>query len=181
MYKIYQFNPVKVFAQWEIASFLVSKYQMNSTNLQSIEPIIASDGTITYQSTAGVAAAIVALEGTAAAMGTVAVVAHRDHAKRCIETSVAVGMNAFAVEGGTLPVNYDPLSGQPWTRNRELYVFYDCTPRYGPKSERSLPKRTPTAKTHLPFLKHPIKSCQHAANFSFPHQPQQRYPPLQQH
>ncbi|MGA9918180.1 MAG: hypothetical protein WA766_10350 [Candidatus Acidiferrales bacterium] len=125
VHQIYQLKPVKVFAQWEIASFLVSKYQMNSTNLYAVEPIIASDGTITYLSTAGVASAIVAVEGTAAAMGTVAVVGHRDHAKRCIQTSLAVGMNAFAVQGVTLPVNYDPLSGQPWTRNRELYLVHD--------------------------------------------------------
>ncbi len=133
VHQIYQMKPVKVFAQWEIASFLVSKYQMNSTNLYSVEPIIASDGTITYLSTAGVASAIVAVNGTAAAMGTVAVVGHRDHAKRCIETSVAAGMNAFAVQGVTLPVNYDPQSGQPWTRNRELYVTYDMMAQIGTK------------------------------------------------
>ncbi|MBB1636165.1 hypothetical protein [Cupriavidus sp. UME77] len=125
VYQIYQLKPVKVFAQWQIARFLVSKYQMNSSNLQSIEPIIASDGTITYMSTDGAAAAIVALHGTAAAMGTVAVVGHRDHAKRCIETSVARGMNAHAVKEVTLPVYYDPLSGQPWTRNRAIYLVHD--------------------------------------------------------
>ena len=125
VHQIYRLKPVRVFAQWEIASFLVSKYQMNSSDLYSVEPIIASDGTITYLSTAGVASAVVAVEGSAAAMGTVAVVGHRDHAKRCIQTSLAVGMNAFAVQGVTLPVNYDPLSGQPWTRNREIYLVHD--------------------------------------------------------
>ncbi|MGO4152594.1 hypothetical protein [Cupriavidus sp. YAF13] len=125
VHRIYQLKPVKVFAQWEIARFLVSKYQMNSANLQSIEPIVASDGTITYLSTDGVAAAIVALEGTAAALGAVAVVGHRDHAKRCINTSTARGMNAYAVKEVALPVNYDPLSGQPWTRRRDLYLAHD--------------------------------------------------------
>ena len=125
VHQIYQLNPVKVFAQWEIARFLVSKYQMNSTNLHSIEPIVASDGSITYLSTDGVAAAIVALEGGAAAMGNVAVVGHRDHAKRCILTSVGRGMKAYAVKEVTLPVNYDSLSGQPWTRNRGLYLVHD--------------------------------------------------------
>ncbi|MFM0401702.1 hypothetical protein [Paraburkholderia aspalathi] len=134
VHQIYQLKPVKVFAQWEIARFLVSKYQMNNTNLHSIEPIIASDGAITYLSTAGAASAMVAIEGTAAAMGTVAVVGHRDHAKRCIETSVAVGMNAFAVQEVTLPVNYDLESGQPWTRNRELYLVHDMLAQIATKA-----------------------------------------------
>ncbi|MGF6634799.1 hypothetical protein [Paraburkholderia sp. MM6662-R1] len=121
VHQIYQLNPVKVFAQWEIARFLVSKYQMNSTNLYSVEPVVASDGSIVYLSTDGAAADIVAREGGGAAMGTVAVVGHRDHAKRCIQTSIGRGMNAYAVKEVTLPVNYDLLSGQPWTRNRSLY------------------------------------------------------------
>lgn len=134
VHQIYQLNPVKVFAQWEIARFLVSKYQMNSTNLHSIEPVIASDGSITYLSTDGVAAAIVALEGSAAAMGTVAVVGHRDHAKRCIQTSVGRGMKAYAVKEVTLPVNYDPQSGQAWTRNRGLYLVHDMYAQLAVKS-----------------------------------------------
>jgi hypothetical protein len=125
VHEIYLLKPVKVYAQWEIARFLVSKYQMNSSNLVSIEPVTASDGTITYLSTDGVAAAIIGHEGSAAAMGNVAVVGHRDHAKRCIETSVARGMAAAAVAGVNLPVNYDPLSGQPWTRRRDLYLVHD--------------------------------------------------------
>lgn len=125
VYRIYQMKRVRIFAQWEIAHFLASKYPMTSANLYSIEPIVASDGTITYLSTAGVATAIVDIAGNPAALGTVAVVGHRDHAKRCIATSVAAGMKAFAVKEVTLPVNYDALSAQPWTRNRELYLVHD--------------------------------------------------------
>jgi hypothetical protein len=125
VHRIYQIKRVKVFAQWEIARFLVSKYQMDNTDLYSVEPVIASDGAITYLSTAGVAFAAVAAQGGPAAMGTVGVVGHRDHAKRCIETSMDAGMKAFAVAEVTLPVDYDPLSGQPWTRNRELYLVHD--------------------------------------------------------
>ena len=125
VYEIYRLTRVKVFAQWEIAHFLVFKYQMNSTNLHSIEPIIASDGSIIYLSTAGVAEAIVDIVGNPAALGTVAVVGHRDHAKRCIATSVAAGMNAYAVKEIGLPAHYDSLSAQPWTRNRELYLVHD--------------------------------------------------------
>ncbi|WP_416052989.1 hypothetical protein [Cupriavidus basilensis] len=123
VYKIYQMKPVKVYAQWEIARFLTSKYQL--PDLHSVEPVIAADGSITYLSTDGVAAAIVALEGTATAMGKVAVVGHRDHAKRCIQTSKARGMDAYAAQEVALPLNYDPQSGQAWTRRRDLYLVHD--------------------------------------------------------
>ncbi|WP_323120855.1 hypothetical protein [Burkholderia alba] len=123
VYRIYQMKPVKVYAQWEIARFLVSKYGLR--NLHSIEPVIAGDGSVSYLSTDGVAAAIVALEGSGAALGNVAVVGHRDHAKRCIQTSQARGMNARAVQEVALPSVYDPQSGQAWTRRRDLYLVHD--------------------------------------------------------
>lgn len=125
VHQIWLLKPVKVYAQWEIARFLVSKYQMGTSVLTSIEPVIASNGSIVYLSTAGVAAAAVTRAGGAAAMGNVAVVGHRDHAKRCIQTSQQAGMTAFAAREVTLPTVYDPLSGQPWTRNRSLYLVHD--------------------------------------------------------
>ncbi|MDS0859364.1 hypothetical protein NUV25_16775 [Burkholderia pseudomultivorans] len=125
VHAIYRLKPVKVYAQWEIARFLVSKYGMGTDVLTSIEPQIASDGTIVYLSTAGVAAAAVSRAGGAAAMGKVAVVGHRDHAKRCIQTSRQAGMQAAAVAEVPLPTLYDPQSGQPWTRNRNLYLVHD--------------------------------------------------------
>ncbi|KVT56049.1 hypothetical protein WK95_15395 [Burkholderia ubonensis] len=123
VYRIRQLKSVQVYAQWEIARFLASKYGM--TDVRSIEPVVAKDGTITYLSTDGVAAAIVALEGSAAAMGNVGVVGHRDHAKRCIQTSRARGMKAAAVAEVPLPLQYDAQSGQAWTRRRDLYLVHD--------------------------------------------------------
>ncbi len=125
VYRIRQLKPIKVYAQWEIARFLVSKYGLGADVLSSIEPVIASDGSIVYLSTAGVAAVAVSRAGGAAAMGTVAVVGHRDHAKRCIQTSRQAGMQAAAVAEVPLPTTYDPQSGQPWTRNRSLYLVHD--------------------------------------------------------
>ena len=68
VYRIRQLKPVKVYAQWEIARFLVSKYGMGTDVLSSIGSVIASDGTIVYLSTAGVAAEAVSRAGGAAAM-----------------------------------------------------------------------------------------------------------------
>ncbi|WP_285723871.1 hypothetical protein [Psychromicrobium xiongbiense] len=111
---------VPVFAQWEIARFLTSKYSM--TQVTSIDPVIAKDGTITYLSTDGVAAQMVALRGTS---GTAGVVGFRDHVKRCVQTTHDRGMTAFAPQGFEMPGTYDAQSGQPWTRRRDLYLLHD--------------------------------------------------------
>lgn len=124
VYAVYRQNPVKVYAQWEIARFLKSKY--NLSNLTSIEPIINPDGSVTYLSTDGVAAAVVKLEGgNAANMGIVGVVGFRDHVKRCVVTSRGRGMNAYAPAGIPMPGVYDLLSGQAWTRRRDIYLIHD--------------------------------------------------------
>ncbi|TAM06173.1 MAG: hypothetical protein EPN70_06605 [Paraburkholderia sp.] len=125
VHQIYLLKPVKIYAQWEIARFLVSKYQMGTDVLTSIEPSVASDGTIVYLSTVGVALEAIERAGGAAAMGNVAVVGHRDHAKRCILTSQYAGMKAFAANEVPLPAAYDAQSGQPWTRSRSLYLVHD--------------------------------------------------------
>jgi hypothetical protein len=111
---------VPVFAQWEIARFLESKYGMD--RVTSIEPVIAADGTITYLSTDGVAAQVVDLRGTS---GTAGVVGFRDHVKRCVQTTRDRGMNAFGPAGVEMPGDYDLQSGQPWTRRRDLYLLHD--------------------------------------------------------
>ena len=117
-------RPAPVFAQWEIAHCLSAT--PSPSDVVSIEPIVNEAGEVVYLSTEGVArAAVEAHGGDPAAMGTVAVVAHRDHLKRCVQISRAVGMNAFAAEEIELPLAYDPHSGQPWTRRRDIYLLHD--------------------------------------------------------
>lgn len=113
----------RIYAQWEIAQFLTSKHGLK--DVVSIEPVIAADGTVTYLSTDGVAEAAITRAGGAAAIGPVAVVGHRDHAKRCVLTSRARGMDAWVAKEVALPVAYDTGSGQPWTRRRDLYLLHD--------------------------------------------------------
>jgi hypothetical protein len=36
-----------------------------------------------------------------------------------------LGLDAHAPEGITMPDRYDPLSGQPWCRNRLAYLLHD--------------------------------------------------------
>ncbi|WP_426302958.1 hypothetical protein [Arthrobacter sp. R-11] len=124
---------VPVFAQWEIARFLDSKYGMGQVT--SIEPVIAADGTITYLSTDGVAAQVIALRG---ASGTAGVVGFRDHVKRCVQTTRDRGMTAFAPAGVGMPGDYDPQSGQPWTRRRDLYLMHDMYAQFAVLRQKAI-------------------------------------------
>ncbi|MGA4844101.1 hypothetical protein [Streptomyces sp. G45] len=113
-----------VYAQWEIARFLDSKYAMK--NVTSIEPVIAPDGTITYLSTDGVAQQVAeARRKLPGGLGTAGVVGFRDHLKRCVQTTKDRGIPAFAPRGFTMPKTYDPQSGQAWTRRRDVYLVSD--------------------------------------------------------
>lgn len=126
---IHRLKPVKVYAQWEIARFLTSHPGM--ADIVSIEPVYLPDGTLEYLSTDGVAAEVLRHEGGAAAsMGAVAIVAHRDHAKRCVQISRRHGMNAMVAAEIELPATYDPLSGQPWTRRRDIYLAHDLAAQF---------------------------------------------------
>jgi len=113
-----------VYAQWEIASFLSGREGI--AEVVAINPVIAQDKSAKYLSTHGVAeAAIVHAGGAAAKLGRVCVIGHHDHAKRCVEVSRARGMDAWAMEGLSLPAAYDSESDQPWTREREIYLIHD--------------------------------------------------------
>ena len=123
-------RPVRTFAQWEIADTLAAMGVQG--DITSIAPAVVEDGTTTYLSTAGVAAKVVELAGgDAASLGTVGVVAWYDHEVRCIQTSNAAGMTAYAPAGVELPRMYDVLSGQEWTRSRAAYVLQDLKARLG--------------------------------------------------
>ncbi|WAH98529.1 hypothetical protein [Arthrobacter sp. MMS18-M83] len=113
---------VPVYAQWEIARFLDSKYHMS--DVTSIEPVISADGTIVYLSTDGVAAQVKSRRAGLPA-GIAGVVGFRDHIKRCVQTTRDRGMDAFAPEDIDMPGTYDPESGQSWTRRRDLYLVHD--------------------------------------------------------
>lgn len=126
---IHRLNPVKIYAQWEIARFLAG--QPGMAEVVSIEPVFAPDGSLEYLSTDGVAAEVMRQEGGAdAAMGTVAIVAHKDHAKRCVQISRRHGMDAHVAAEVELPSAYDALSGQPWTRRRDIYLAHDLAAQF---------------------------------------------------
>jgi hypothetical protein len=120
---------IPVYAQWEIARFLKSKHHL--TDVISIEPVVAPDGTITYLSTDGVAAQVAELRRKLpGGVGTAGVVGFRDHVKRCVQTTRDRGMKAYAPEGFRMPATYDSRSGQAWTRRRDLYLVHDMAAQW---------------------------------------------------
>lgn len=128
---VYRQKPVPMYVQWEIARFLDSaRYpDIPTRDVISIEPYWDDEGKLVYLSTDGVVEAIVRdyAGGEAAALGTAAVIGHRDHVKRCIITCRARKVTSHAPEGIELPVWYDEQSDQPWTRRRDLYVLQDMS------------------------------------------------------
>jgi len=104
-----------VFAQWEIADLL-------SVPHRSIQPPLDADGKETYLSTEGVVVGALQLGIGRCGVG---VVAFSDHAVRCVMTCRKHGLDAAVPEGVLLPSSYDPLSGQPWTRDRAAYIAAD--------------------------------------------------------
>ncbi|MFI1917487.1 hypothetical protein [Nocardia sp. NPDC020380] len=118
---------VPAYAQTEIAEVLRSRYGM--TDVISIDPDRAADGTLIYLSTDGVAAKVAELRGDSVATDHAAVVAFHDHQWRATRTTAKHGFDAFAPAGVAMPDQYDPQSGQPWTRSALVYLPTDFAGR----------------------------------------------------
>ncbi len=111
----------RIWAQWEVAEAIGGR--VPSDRLVPIYPARAADAEPRYLGTGGVVDAILAREP--AGLGTVAVVALRDHAWRCVRICRRRGLDAGMPEGWPMPESYDPDSGQPWTRDRLTYLLHD--------------------------------------------------------
>jgi hypothetical protein len=131
-----------VYAQWEIARILASEHAM--TDVVSIEPVRAADGTITYLSTDGVAAQILSKRKTIpSGVGRACIVGFRDHVKRCVLTTRARGIDAYAPDGISMPDTYDPHSAQAWTRRRDVYLVHDMGAQWAMKKSQLLAELYP--------------------------------------
>ena len=126
--RLHQETGAPVFAQWEIASAIGDRISVS--NLTSITPLRNSQAETIYLSTGGVATAVIQRIGDATMLGKVAVVAFRDHIKRCVDTSRSAGLDAAAPAGYGMPKTYDVESGQPWTRTRLAYLMHDLRCRF---------------------------------------------------
>lgn len=117
----------RVFAQWEVAAAIGGR--IAAVQLAAINPSRDALAEPVYLSTAGVAAAVRAIVGDPRACDRVAVVAFRDHAKRCIDVTRRACFDAWMPAGYAMPEAYDGKSGQPWTRSRVAYLLHDIRAR----------------------------------------------------
>lgn len=117
---------VPVIAQWEVAAVLADRGVVSIP----VEPDISADGSVVYLSTAQVADKGLRLAADAGiVISTVGVVAHNDHAVRCVLTVEQRGVGAAVPAGADLPTGYDVASGQEWTRSRAAFVPVDLFAR----------------------------------------------------
>ncbi|MFG1782964.1 hypothetical protein ACGFIU_11035 [Rhodococcus oryzae] len=118
---------VPVYAQTPIADVLRTKYGMD--DVVAIAADVRPDGTLAYLSTDGAAAKLATLRGASQATDVAGVVAFGDHQWRATRTAEANGFRAYAPLGISMPGEYDPQSGQTWTRSRDVYLPTDYAAR----------------------------------------------------
>ncbi len=109
-----------VHAQWEVAEALAG------VPVVPIWPARDARAEPLYLNTADTVAAFLR---AAPAPGLVGIVAHRDHAMRCVMIARRMGLEAGVPAGFAMPVAYDPESGQPWCRSRLAYLMHDVALR----------------------------------------------------
>ncbi|MBN3791156.1 Tat pathway signal protein [Burkholderia sp. Ac-20353] len=123
VFQLHQQTSAPIYAQWEVANVLASKYRLSAAVTSVAPPVVAANGTVTVPMPDVVAAAVVKQAGSAAALGTVGVVTHRDQASLAVQLSNAAGMNSAVPAGLTLPSLYDATALQPANRRRDLYLL----------------------------------------------------------
>jgi hypothetical protein len=119
--RLHEATGARVWAQWEVAEAIGGRLP---NTVEAIYPGKDAHAEPRFLSTGGVVEAVLA-RNAGADLGTVAVVAVRDHAWRCVRICRRHGLTAGVPAGWALPDIYDPDSGQPWTRDRIAYLLHD--------------------------------------------------------
>lgn len=121
--RLHDATGARVWASWEVAEAIGGR--LRAGTLEAIYPGRDAQAEPRYLSTQGVVEAVLARSDDAMALGTVAVVAMRDHAWRCVQICRRHGLRAGVPEAWALPDAYDAGSGQPWTRERLTYLLHE--------------------------------------------------------
>ncbi|VTX75227.1 hypothetical protein [Acinetobacter ursingii] len=131
VYMLYQMNPVLIYAQWEVASILKSKYHLESDKVISVaNPTINTNGVVTA-SIDQVADMIVKKANSAIGLGKVAIFTHADQQSLAIDISKIYGMNAAIPKGIVMPISYDIDALPAQNRRRDLYILTNLSTRMG--------------------------------------------------
>lgn len=126
--KLFKQTGCRVFAQWEVAECIGSAIPPD--HLCSITPDVSEDGrSLKYLGTNDVIRKIEKQMGRGGKSGSILVLAHRDHAHRCLAFLRQHGFKNVCVPPFPLPRGYDRRSGQPWTRTRHRYLVHELVAR----------------------------------------------------
>jgi hypothetical protein len=126
--KIFKQTGCRVFAQWEVAECIGSAIPPD--HFCSITPDVGEDGrALKYLSTTDVILKIRKHMGRARESKHILVVAHQDHAHRCLAFLRQHGFKNACVPPFPLPQGYDRRSGQSWTRTRHRYLIHELVAR----------------------------------------------------
>lgn len=124
---LYRRTGVPVYAQWEVAEAIGN--QIPAQDLHGIYPRFSGKGTMKYLCTLGVAEKAVSKAGGVANLGKTAVVAFYEHSLRTVDTARDAGIDAYLPHGLEMPREFDPDSGQAWTRDQQTYVMHEIRTR----------------------------------------------------
>jgi hypothetical protein len=126
--KLFKQTGCRVFAQWEVAECIGSAIPPD--RLCSITPDVSEDGrSLKYLSTKDVIRKIGKQMGRVGKSRCILVVAHQDHAHRCLVFLRQQGFKNACAPPFLLPREYDRQSGQPWTRTRHRYLVHELVAR----------------------------------------------------
>ena len=118
---------VHVYAQTGIAETLIGE---GAKGVVTIAGPIGANGQPGYIDTLDVARqAMAKAEAAGVTLGTVGVIAFRDHAARASAAAQKAGLSAGVPSGVVLPQTYDPESAQASTRTRGAYLVSDLLGR----------------------------------------------------
>ncbi len=131
VYILYQATQAPIYAQWEVASVLKTKYRFDSGKVSTIGmPKVTSAGT-TIATLDEVISAIILKAGSAKALGNVAVVTHVDQQALAVDISKIKGIQAAAPVDMKMPMEYDVLCLPKNNRKRDLYILTTLATRLG--------------------------------------------------
>ncbi|MCD9624714.1 hypothetical protein [Rhabdothermincola salaria] len=120
-------HPVPIVAQWEVARELD---RLGVPDVISVEPITTPEGETVYLSTPGVIQEGQRLAAAAGVdPGRAGIITFDRLAVGSLLVADTLRLDAVVPEGVRLPVEYDPESGQLWTRSLEAWLPVDLLGR----------------------------------------------------
>ncbi|HEM7310305.1 TPA: hypothetical protein U2K59_003039 [Acinetobacter baumannii] len=131
VYILYQMTQVLIYAQWEVASILKSKYHLDDDKVISVGTPTLNENGIVTASLDQVAMTISTETNSGATLGNVAIITHADQQTLAINISKIHGIKAVIPKGITMPLDYDVYTMPAQNRRKDLYILSNLSTRMG--------------------------------------------------